>query len=104
MAYVFGPGDHKTARVPVTVQPAGLNCSVKLFLGVNESNEAASATVNFVSTGGAQTITLPVTMPTAYGQYHVYIDLMAESFLLVGFVATEDVIIPGGTVGPPVWS
>jgi hypothetical protein len=105
MANVFGPGTVKTARAPVTVIPAGLNCQAEIFLGLTDTNKAAtSGKISFVSTGAAQTVTFPITMPMTPGQYNVYIDVWAEGYLLTAYIATEPVIIPSGTVGPPVWS
>jgi hypothetical protein len=102
---IFVPGEPKTAIVPLTVTPAGQPCTTELFLGLVETVPVVtSGKVAFNSTGTPQNITLPVTMPTAPGTYHVYIDVYMGGSLIKAYQATEDVIIPGVVIGPPVWS
>jgi len=102
---IFGPNISKTARVPITVIPAGLNCSVELWLTPNGTTKTStSGKINFVSTGASQNVTIPIVTPTTPGQYDVYIDVYVDTYLIVGYIATDDVIVPSGTVGPPVWS
>lgn len=102
---VFLPGVLKTAKIPITVVPAGLSCGVELFLGPNASTKVATSGLKaFTSTGLQQIVSAPVTMPAATGvTYHVYIDLYVAGMYLAGYTATEDVIIPSGSVGPIVW-
>lgn len=101
---VLAPGVTYTAIAQITIQPAGLDCEAELFLGVNDTNIAAtSGRVLFVSSGTPQSISFPVTMPTTYEVYNVYLDVYIEGFKLLAFQATEDVVIPGGYVGPIVW-
>ncbi len=102
---IFGPGIPKTAVIPITVSPSGLSSEVELFLGPNDTTKiATSGLIPFTSTGVQQSVSLPITMPSPGGDaYHVYIDVYAEGYLLVAYVATEDVLIPSGEVGPPVW-
>lgn len=105
MANIFGPGQAKTATVKVTLTPANLSATLELYLGTTPSNKVATSNkVPFTSTGTQQTVVLPITMPTASGQYHVYIDMMVGTNLIVGFIATEDVIIPAGSIEQPVWT
>ena len=103
---VFPPSVSKTAKAPITVSPAGLSCQAELFLGTSPTNKAAtSGLISFTSTGAQQLISLPVTMPAAGGvAYHVYLDVYAEGYLLLAYLATEDVIIPSGSVGPITWT
>ncbi|GAI79140.1 unnamed protein product [marine sediment metagenome] len=102
---VMGPGSARTAVAPITVSPSGLNCEAELFLGPDEATKVAtSGLVAFTSTGAAQSVSFPVTMPSPGGfAYHVYLDVFANGFPIVAYVATEDVIIPAGTVGPITW-
>ncbi|GAH85002.1 unnamed protein product, partial [marine sediment metagenome] len=52
----------------------------------------------------AQSVRLPVTMPTAGGvAYHVYLDVYANGYQILAYRATEDVAIPSGEVGPITW-
>ena len=102
---VFTPGVTKTAKAPIVVSPGGLSCQAELFLGTSPTSKVAtSGLVSFTSTGSQQVVSLPVTMPSAGGiTYHVYLDVYVEGYLLLAYVATEDVIIPSGSVGPITW-
>ncbi len=102
---VFAPGDIRTAVAPITISPAGLGCEAELYLGPDEATKVAtSGLVAFTSTGAVQSVRLPVTMPAAGGvAYHVYLDVYANGYLIVAYIATEDVIIPTGEVGPITW-
>lgn len=94
----FSPSSAHTAIAPVVVKPSGLNCEAELFLGPNETTKVAtSGLVAFTSTGASQDISLPVTMPSADGTYHVFIDVYAEGILIAAYQAIEDVVI-----SPPV--
>jgi hypothetical protein len=105
MAFIFLPGQSKTAKVPITVTPAGMPCTAELFLGVSETVKAASSGhVSFTSTGTEQIVTLPVNMPTVAGQYHVYADVDSNGYVLAAIQGLDDVIIPSAVIGPPVWS
>jgi hypothetical protein len=103
--YIFPPSVLKTAKVPVDVDPSGLACELEVFLGPNDTTKVAtSGRIPFTSTGSGQIISAPVTMPSAGGlAYHVYIDLYVEGYYLVGYQATEDVVIPSGSISPPSW-
>lgn len=102
---LMGPGQAATAVAPITVSPSGLSCSAEVFLGPDENTKVAtSGLVAFTSTGLAQSVSFPVTMPTAGGvAYHVFIDVYANGYLIVAYVATEDVVIPSATIGPVEW-
>lgn len=103
---VMGPGVVATAVAPITVSPSGLSCQAELYIGPDEATkEATSGLVAFTSTGAAQSVSFPVTMPTPVigTSYHVYLDVYADGYLIVAYVATEDVTIPSGEVGPITW-
>lgn len=102
---VMAPGDPRTAVAPITVSPSGLACSAELFLGPDEATKVAtSGSVAFTSTGAPQSVSFPVTMPSPGGfAYHVFLDVYANGYLIVSYIATEDVIIPAGAVGPITW-
>ena len=90
----FAPGEAKTAVAPITVMPSGLNCNAEVFLGPDEMTKVAtSGLVPFTSTGVSQDVRLPVTMPSAAGTYHVFIDVYAEGILIAAYQAIEDVVI-----------
>ena len=98
---IFMPSVAKIANLSFTVIPPGAMGTVELYIG---SKSATSGAKNFVSTGSAQSISLPVTMPTAPGVYHVYIDVVIGSILAGAYQATEDIFIIGVTVGPITWA
>jgi len=102
---VFGPGISKTAKVPVDVDPSGLSCQLEVFLGPNASTKVATSGLKaFTSTGAQQIVNAAITMPSAAGvSYHVYIDLYVAGYYLAGYQATEDVVIPSGSIGPITW-
>ena len=103
---ILAPGTAKTATVPITVKPAGMACEVELFLGPNETTKVVtSGRKPFTSTGASQNVACPVTMPTNGGSaYHVYIDVYTGGYKFIAGIATEDVVIPGGSIGPITWS
>jgi hypothetical protein len=100
---VLGPGSQRVAKVPIVISPAGLACIIELFLGPDENTKVVSNSVGFTSTGAEQLVQIPVTMPGSGGAYHVYGDISSEDYRIVGFIGTEDVIIPEGSVGPIEW-
>ncbi len=101
---VMAPGVSRTAVAPITVSPSGLACSAELFLGPNDTTKVATSGLKtFTSTGASQSIRLPVTMPAGGAAYHVYLDIYADSFRILAYQATEDVVIPSGAVGPITW-
>lgn len=102
---VMGPGVVATAVAPITVSPSGLACNAELFLGPDEATKVATSGLRaFTSTGAPQSVSFPVTMPSPGGDaYHVYLDVYANGYLIVAYIATEDVIIPAGEVGPVTW-
>ncbi len=102
---IMGPGSPATAVAPITVSPAGLSCSAELFLGPDEATKVATSGMRaFSSTGLPQSVSFPITMPSPGGfAYHVYLDVYANGYLIVAYIATEDVVVPYGEVGPITW-
>lgn len=102
---IMAPGEARAAIAPITVKPSGLNCQAELFLGPDPATKSATSDmIPFTSTGAAQSVRLPVIMPSPGGfAYHVYIDGYTNGVLIFSYVATEDVIIPAGSVGPITW-
>ena len=102
---VFGPSVAKSATAQITVIPAGVVCTAELFLGITAANKAAtSGPKTFTSTGAAQNVALPVTMPNVGGAFHVYLDILSSGMTLGAFQATEDVLIVTAQVGPITWT
>jgi len=102
---VFLPSTFATATAQIMVSPAGLNCVAELWLGPNETMKlVTSGLISFVSTGAGQSIGFPVTMPAVGGvTLHVYLDLYVAGYYLMGYVATEDIVLPSGAIGPIIW-
>jgi len=103
---ILAPGSSKTASVPITAKPAGMACEVETFLGPNETTKVVtSGRKPFTSTGASQSVNCPITMPIVEGAaYHVYIDVYTGGFKFIAGIATEDVVIPGGSIGPVTWA
>ncbi|HUV56321.1 MAG TPA: hypothetical protein VMV84_03730 [Dehalococcoidales bacterium] len=102
---VMAPGVSRTAVAPITVSPSGLSCQAELFLGPNDTTKVAtSGKKSFASTGASQSVSLPVTMPTTGGvAYKVFLDVFANGYRILAYQATEDVIIPSGSVDEIIW-
>jgi len=93
----FAPSIQKTAVAPITVAPAGLNCEAELFLGPNDATPVVSSGLRpFVSSGAAQQVNFPVTMPVTLGTYHVYLDLLIGQTKIAGYIADDVVIAAAG--------
>ena len=106
---ILAPGSSRTATAPITAKPAGMACQAELFLGPNPTTKTATSGLKaFTSTGAPQAVSLPVTMPTPPADegaaYHVYIDVYAGGVKFLSYIATEDVVIPGGSIGPITWT
>ncbi len=98
---IFAPGESRVALVTFPVKPAGLNCTVELWLSSDGvTKDATSGPIPFVSTGVDQGIECPVTMPAGGYNYQVLIDRVVEGAPVPGYIADEAVTIPW--VGPPV--
>jgi len=94
----FAPSEEKVARVALFVKPAGVTCTIELYLVQGSTKVASSGQFTFVSTGVTQDILFPITMPSAEGDYAVWLDIFAGGFLIAGFVGTEGVVISVGAV------
>lgn len=90
----FAPSEAKTAIAQIVAKPSGMNCEAELFLGPDDATKVVSSgRVTFVSTGEAKNVSLPITMPTAPGTYHGYIDVLAGGLRFLAYKLTEDVVI-----------
>jgi hypothetical protein len=103
---VFLAGSIHTAKVSILVSPGGMSCAAEVFLSTDggATKAVTSGPISFVSTGANQNILLPVTMPSAGGNYYtVHAGISIEGSLLAEFQVTEEVIVP--LVGPPtiIW-
>jgi len=81
----FPSGVVKTAKVPVTVIPSGIPCTMEVWLGTNINTKVTtSGQIMFTSTGNSQLVSAPIMMPIP-GQYNCYIDLRTGSYLFASF-------------------
>jgi len=98
----FSPGETRTAVAPITAKPSGISCEAELFLGPNDATKVASSgRIPFVSAGAAKNVSLPITMPSAPGSYHGYIDVLAEGLRFLTYILKEDVVIVSEVVFTP---
>jgi len=102
---IMAKGSSRAASVPITVKPSGISCEAELYLTKDggATKAATSGPVSFVSTGAAQPVSCPITMPSVWGDFEVYIDVFAGGMLISAFIATEHVTIPDVSIGEPVW-
>jgi hypothetical protein len=97
-------GSARTANLSVTVIPSGISAQIEIWLGPDVNTKTVtSGKVPFTSTGVAQQLAVPITMPTAPGTYNVFIDLYISGFILTAYEATSPVVVVSGTAGQPVW-
>ena len=101
---VFNPGTLKAPSANFSTGIAGIPCAVELFLGPNAATKVAtSGIIEYTSTGGIDTIQLPIVMPSVSALYKVYVDFYINGELAKGFVGTEDVAVPNVEFGGITW-
>ena len=89
----FTHGTTYTANFQVTKIPAGLSCQIEVWLGPNTTTKSAtSGLLAFTSTGAAQVMARPVTMPAA-GIYNVYIDVYVSGVMTERWTDTPVTVI-----------
>lgn len=94
---VFTVGSLHIAAVTISILPAGVNCSARLFIGPDHNTIiASSGLVDFVS-GEQATVFLGIEMPGAPGVYKAFLDVFSGAELIKAYQATEDVVIEAGT-------
>lgn len=102
--YVFTPGIAKTGALSVKALPAGQNCEVEMFLGVDEHTPVVSTgKMAFVSSGDFQVVQFNIIMPAAYGVYNGFIDVYMGGVKIAGFVAIDQILIPQASFGGVTW-
>lgn len=89
----FRPAEERVAVVTFPVSPAGLDCTAELWLGSDTVKVATSGAKPFISTGVAQSLSLPITMPATEGTYPVCLDIFVAGQLIGAYQAIEDVVI-----------
>ncbi|MBA7506486.1 hypothetical protein ES706_05177 [subsurface metagenome] len=88
----FGPGELKTARVPMTNPTAkAFDYVADLYMGTNLALMAE--TPFHLDAQESKDISLPVTMPTVAGTYPVHIGVFSGGVNIGLYRATEDVVI-----------
>jgi len=100
---LFLPGSAHTAMATLPVSPAGLNCTIELFLSLDggQTKIATSGPQAFTSTeeGVAVSLAVPIPAPTVGASYGVYIIVASGGVVIAGFQSKENVIVP--VVGTP---
>ena len=105
MAYIFGAGIRKSATLPLTVAPAGMNCSFELWLSPDGSTKIVTSGMRaFVSTGIVQAFSVTIDLPARAGDYKVLVDVLIEGQMFGGFMDPTHVLIPDVNIGPIVWA
>jgi hypothetical protein len=106
-AYIFQPSQAKTAKLPLNLDASlvGLALTAEVFLSKDGGSTKASTSGKVAFTAAStQNINLPINMPAAAGAYKAYIDILYGNAFFLGFVDVNDILIPGGSVGPIVWT
>ena len=102
----LNPGSH-TLTVPITMLPTAQAGSayVELTSDAAGNNQVAAGTpTNFTSTGAAQNIAMPITVPSGGGIYYVWV-IVAENGIVTGAYSQSNTITVGTvTVGQGAWS
>lgn len=100
---LLAAGSAHTATISIPVTPSGMSCTAELFLSLDNgvTKAVTSGPIAFTSTGTAQSIPLPITMPSpTTGQvYGVFIDIVSSGTLIGAYQGSEKVTIP--VVGTP---
>ena len=97
-------GSNRVANLSVIVIPAGVATEIEIWLGPDVNTKiATSGRIPFTSTGVAQQLAVPITMPSTPGTYNVFIDLYISDFVLTAYEATSPVVVVSGTAGQPTW-
>ena len=100
---VIAPGTPKNPRYPVTIEPPGLPVSGKLWVGQNESSQAAASPLVDFTTGNDVSVLFPITTPEIAGRFHVYLDIYYEGQVVLKFQDVDDILILSGSIGPGTW-
>jgi hypothetical protein len=107
---IFLPGAAKTAKLTLTLDASlvGLALTAELFLSEDGGvTKAVTGGTKSFTAALSQLFTYAITMPTgvnAPGDYKAYFDVYYQGAMLIGFQDVNDVIIPGGSVTPIVWT
>ena len=105
-SFELNPGSH-TLTVPITMLPTGQAGSayVELTSDVGGSNQIAAGTpTGFTSTGVAQNVAMPITVPVGGGIYYVWV-VVTENGIVIGAYSQSSTITVGQvTVWQGSWS
>lgn len=98
----FGPGELRTARVPMTNPTGGaFDYVADLYMGTNLALMAETAF--HLESLESKDISLPITMPTVSGTYPVHIGVFSGGVNIGLWRATEDVVIAPEVVYAWMW-
>jgi hypothetical protein len=109
---IFLPGAVKTAAITLTLDSSlvGLALTAELFLskdgGVTKTVTGGTKSFTAALT---QSFNYTITMPNGTtqqpaGTYKAYFDVYYQGAMLIGFMDVNDIVIPGGSVTPIVWT
>ena len=104
---VFVPNASKTATVAITVSPSGVACQGELWIAAQSAPNTKIATSGlkaFTSTGSAQNVTFPITMPASGGPFVINFDVYVGGVDAFGFVGNDTIALISATIGPITWS
>jgi len=100
---LFLPGSAHTAIARLPVSPAGLNCTIELFLSLDGGQTKVTTSGPQTFTSGEEkvdvSLAVPIPTPAVGASYGVYIVVASGGAVIAGFQAKESVIVP--VVGTP---
>jgi len=100
----FCPEVMRTPSAKFSTGIAGIPCAIEVFLGPNASTKVAtSGLIQYTSSGGIDTVQLPIVMPAVSAIYKAYVDFYINGEFAKGFVGGEDIAILNIEFGGITW-
>lgn len=99
---VFLSGEKKTAKCTISAYPAGIDCTVELYLTRDMVNKDATTGVVHFTSAEETSLALEITMPAGGYWYEACLDVNVGGLVTL-YRATEPVAVP--LVGEPtiIW-
>ena len=102
----LNPGNH-VLTVPITMLPAGQAGQAYVYLSSDAAGNAIVATgstTSFSSTGSAQNVALPVSVPSGGGSYYAWVVVYENGIAIGVFPQTNTVTVGQVSVGQGTWN
>lgn len=91
---LFAAGSTRMATLSIPISPAGIACTLELFLS-RDGGATKAASTGLVAFTSGQNVNVSLQMPAEEGySYAVYIDVVVGGVVQKGYQASENVVIP----------